>query len=149
MVRFEYKKPREYYKKLVNAFGSPTGTGQSFASWENIRGYECIYIMDENIKHTYPKLHYDYVYSSKKMDKKISDEKKCQLVKVSGSIIIDGLKNEVTARCGGLTANDVTLNFVDDVIHNKTNATKEEYAKRINNSIIPNKKKYYAHNKIN
>lgn len=148
MVEFKHNKPKKYYKKLVNVLGKPTGKGLHFASWENIRGYECVYIMDENIKHEYPKLHYDYVYSSKKMDKKITNDKKCALMKVSGSIIIDGLKNEVTARCGGLTANDVTLNFVDDVIHNKTKPTKEEYATRINNSIIPNKRKYYLHNKI-
>ena len=50
---------------------------------------------------------------------------------VTGSIIIDGLKGEATARCGDLVANDVTLNFVLDAIDGKTEPTKEEYAKRI------------------
>ena len=46
-------------------------------------------------------------------------------------IIVDGLKGEVTARCGDLIANDVTLNFVVDSINGNTIPSKEEYAKRI------------------
>ncbi len=50
---------------------------------------------------------------------------------VTGSIIIDGLKGEVTARFGDLVANDVTLNFVIDCINGNAIPSKEEYAKRI------------------
>ena len=50
---------------------------------------------------------------------------------MTGSIIIDGLKGTVTARCGDLVANDKTINFVLDVVKGNTEATKEEYAKRI------------------
>ena len=48
-----------------------------------------------------------------------------------GSIIVDGLKGEVTARCGDLVANDVTLNFVLDSIDGKIKPSKETYAKGI------------------
>ena len=50
---------------------------------------------------------------------------------VTGSIIVDGLKGEVTARCGDTVANDVTLNFVLDCINGNAIPSKEEYAKRI------------------
>ena len=50
---------------------------------------------------------------------------------VTGSIIVDGLKGEVTARCGDTVANDVTLNFVLDCINGKTEPSKEEYGNRI------------------
>ena len=51
--------------------------------------------------------------------------------KVTGSIIIDGLKGTVTARCGDLVANDVTINFVLDVVAGKTEPSRDEYKKRI------------------
>ena len=50
---------------------------------------------------------------------------------VTGSIIVDGLKGEVTARCGDTVANDVTLNFVLDCINGKAEPSKEEYGNRI------------------
>ena len=50
---------------------------------------------------------------------------------MTGSIIVDGLKGEVTARCGDLVANDITLQFVLDSINGKIEPTKDEYAKRI------------------
>jgi hypothetical protein len=51
--------------------------------------------------------------------------------KVTGSIIIDGLKGTVTARCGDLVANDVTIKFVLDVVAGDIKPDKEIYAKRI------------------
>ena len=54
-----------------------------------------------------------------------------ELAKCSGSILIDHLKNEVGARCGSLTANAVTLNFVLDVVAGRTEPTKDEYEGRI------------------
>ena len=38
------------------------------------------------------------------------------MVNSSESILLDFLKNEVGARCGSLTANAVTLNYVLDVV---------------------------------
>ena len=54
-----------------------------------------------------------------------------QFAGVTGSIIIDGLKGTITARCGDLVANDITINFVLDVVAGKIKPDKEEYAKRI------------------
>ena len=60
-----------------------------------------------------------------------------KLAGVSGSIIIDGLQGEATARCGGLIKNAVTLGFIEDAVAGKTSATKKEYEKRIINNETP------------
>jgi hypothetical protein len=49
----------------------------------------------------------------------------------SESILLDLLKNEVTARCATLSANAVTLNYVMDVVSGRVKGSKEEYEKRI------------------
>ncbi len=57
----------------------------------------------------------------------------------SGSIINDGLKGEVTARCGTLYANAVTLGFVEDLAKGKIapEAVHETYAEYILNGKLP------------
>ena len=59
----------------------------------------------------------------------------------SGSIIYDGLKMEVTARCGSLYANAATLGFVKDLVDGKIKVNKEqakkEYAARIKSKPLP------------
>jgi hypothetical protein len=49
----------------------------------------------------------------------------------SESILLDLLKNEVTARCATLSANAVTLNYVLDVVSGRVQGSKEEYERRI------------------
>jgi hypothetical protein len=53
------------------------------------------------------------------------------LAESSESILLDLLKNEVTARCATLSANAVTLNYVMDVVSGRVKGSKEEYEKRI------------------
>ena len=47
------------------------------------------------------------------------------------NILIDYLKGEVGARCGSITANATTLNYVMDVVAERVKPSKEEYEKRI------------------
>ena len=60
---------------------------------------------------------------------------------VTGSIIYDGLKKEVTARCGDLYANAATLGFVKDMVDGKVSTdfeeAKKEYANRIQKAPLP------------
>ena len=55
------------------------------------------------------------------------------------NIIVDGLKGEVTARCGMLIKNAVTFGFVKDIISGtiKESGAKKEYKDRILNNKTP------------
>jgi hypothetical protein len=104
-----------------------------------VRKIDKLYVLDEHIEHSFPADHIDYVYSTLKIPQIQAKDGKSTIdpdlvgkfAGVTGSIIVDGLKGEVTARCGDTVANDVTLNFVLDAINGKVEATKEEYGKRI------------------
>ena len=145
------KKSQDYASKLIEKYGEPDVKGGEMLLWEKLKlvdeeNYEYkvkkidkVYILDESIKHSFPADHIDYCYSVLKI-KEIQAKDGASTIKpelvgkfagVTGSIIVDGLKGEVTARCGDLIANDVTLNFVVDSINGNTIPSKEEYAKRI------------------
>lgn len=141
MAWFKHKQPREYIKKLTKVLGQPTGKGKTFVVWENPpKPYTLIKVVDEYVKHDFPALHHDFVYSYVKMSG-ITPEIACRVMKVSGSILIDLLNKEVAGRCANTCANASTLSFVDDVIKGKVQARKSVYAKYIKEGIMSRKYK--------
>ena len=152
-IQFKYKAPREYAQKLITTLGAPTCVSEQHPAilmWlKPPSPYIEIKLIDEYIPHSFPKPHHDFVYSKISLKKygKITPKIACALLKVTGSIIIDLLKQEVTARCGGRLANDVTLSFVCDVLQKKAQPTKKEYAHRILNGIVT-RRQFNLHKKI-
>ena len=148
---WENKKAQEYASLMIEKYGEPDAKGKKIVSWNNVtlideekykykvRKLDKLYVLDEHIEHSFPADHIDYVYSTiaipeiqaKDGKSTINPELVGKFAGVTGSIIIDGLKGEATARCGDTVANDITLNFVLDPIQGKVEPTKEEYGKRI------------------
>ena len=145
------KKAQDYASQLIDKYGEPKVKGDKMLLWEDVtlideekyqykvKKVDKMYIIDESIPHSFPADHIDYCYSTLKIPQiqakdgasTIEPELVGKFAGVTGSIIVDGLKGEVTARCGDLVANDVTLNFVLDSIKGSVETTKDEYAKRI------------------
>jgi hypothetical protein len=148
---WENKKAQEYASVLIDKYGEPKVKGSKMLLWEDVtlidekkyqytvKKVDKLYIIDEHIEHSFPAPHIDYCYSTLKIPQiqakngksTIDPELVGKFAGVTGSIIIDGLKGEATARCGDTVANDITLQFVLDSINGKIEPTKEEYAKRI------------------
>ena len=149
---FKNKDADKYLTELTELLGKPTYTSDKEHGWYDvtlpkiygkykmlITKVDKVYIVDESVKHSFPADHRDFVYTTYSLPEWQQDKGKhiidTELFKkfagVTGSIIIDGLKGEATARCGDTVANDVTLNFVLDCINGNAIPSKEEYAKRI------------------
>jgi hypothetical protein len=73
-------------------------------------------LRDENIKHCVPSNHIDYLYTT--INVFIPSNKVEYVQSISGSVILDLLKNTVSARCAGVGANYATLRTVIDVLNN-------------------------------
>jgi len=75
------------------------------------------------------------------MEIKVPSDMLDTLGHVTGSIVYDGLKETVTARCGSLEANALTLQFVKDLvdgkIENNNDVAKKTYADRIRKGPLP------------
>jgi len=149
---FKNKGADKYLKELMGVLGKSTYKSDKEYGWYNptlpkqygkykmlTTKVDKVFIIDEAIPHSFPADHIDFCYTTytvpewKPKDGKhtIDVELFKQFAGVTGSIIIDGLKGTITARCGDLVANDITINFVLDVVAGKIKPDKEEYAKRI------------------
>jgi len=107
---WHHKGPREYYSKCVEMFGQPTAISNKrhgFALWKTRGLFNEHILRDEDVKHCVPRNHHDYFYSSIKFF--IPKNKVFDVLKITGSINYDGLKKQLTARCGGIGANYATL----------------------------------------
>ena len=149
---FKNKDADKYLDELMSILKEPTYKSDKEYGWYNpilpkqygkytmlVRKVDKVYIVDESVQHSFPKKHRDFVYTTYSVPKwkpkngkhTIDTNLFKQFAGVTGSIIIDGLKGTITARCGDLVANDITINFVLDVVDGKVKPNKEEYAKRI------------------
>jgi hypothetical protein len=121
--------PVELVKSLTKKLGTPAELTANRAVWYDKDGFKRIEVKDEYILHCCPAPHYDYVYST--IDLHVPKRFVRVLAESSESILLDLLKNEVTARCATLSANAVTLNYVLDVVSERVKGSKEEYESRI------------------
>ena len=149
---FQNQDADKYLTELTELLGEPTYQSDKEHGWYDVTLPETygkykmlttkvnkVYIVDESVKHSFPADHRDYAYTTYSVPEWQQDKGKHnidtelfkQFAGVTGSIIIDGLKGTVTARCGDLVANDITINFVLDVVRGKVEPKKDEYAKRI------------------
>ena len=129
LEQWKNEEPRDYATDLTKKLGKPDELTEKRAVWYNKDGFKSIEIKDEYIMHCCPGPHYDYVYST--IDLKVPPQYLKVLAESSESIIVDLLKNEVSARCASLSPNAVTLNYVLDVVSGRVKGSKEEYERRI------------------
>jgi hypothetical protein len=129
LAQWNNDEPREFVKQLTKKLGAPTELTAERAVWYDRDGFKRIEVIDEYVLHCCPAPHYDFVYST--IDLHVPKKYVRVLAESSESILLDLLKNEVTARCATLSANAVTLNYVMDVVSGRVKGSKEEYEKRI------------------
>tara|TARA_R110000851_G_scaffold76568_1_gene168490 strand:- start:1013 stop:1501 length:489 start_codon:yes stop_codon:yes gene_type:complete len=135
---WEHEDAKAYAKELIEKYGAPKVMTDNMVLWKGgISKFKKVYVLDESIPHDSPKPHHDYVYSTMEID--IPQELMEAVAKASESIIVDQLKNEVTARCGDIIANAITLGFVQKLVNNeiKPEDAEEEYKKHILEGMIP------------
>lgn len=121
--------PAEFARGLMKKFGAPAESTPERMIWYDRDGFKRIEVQDEYILHCCPAPHYDFVYST--IDLHVPKKFVRVMADSSESILLDLLKNEVTARCATLSANAVTLNYVLDVVSERVKGSKEEYERRI------------------
>ena len=141
---WEHEDAKGYAEKLIDEYGQPDEVTETMLKWNKLgsfgEGERETFVKDESIPHSFPKPHRDYVYTV--MNIKVPSNMLDNLGFVTGSIIYDGLKEEVTARCGNLYANAATLGFVKDMVDGKVTTTdkekaKQEYADRVGGDPLP------------
>jgi hypothetical protein len=80
-------------------------------------GMDSITVKDEAVAHRCPAKHHDFVYST--LHVHLPPARVFDVLRLSGSVGYDGLKQELTARCGSLEANLATLALATDIATNQ------------------------------
>ncbi len=136
---FDHDDAAQYGKVLLKNFGEPDEFSRSYMVWYDIMSFKLVCLKDESVPHNFPEAHRDFVYGVIDID--VPPEWHSVFAEVTGSIIIDGLKGEVWARCGSLGANAVTLKYVEDAVAGEVtqdpDVAKEEYGRRIREMETP------------
>lgn len=154
---WHHSRPKKYFPRCIELFGNPTfaaNVRHGYALWKTKGLFTQHLLIDEDVKHCVPRPHHDYFYSSVKYF--IPKNKVCDVLKISGSLNYDGLKKELTARCGGIGANYATIYLGMLVASGKMSIdkvkSKDMYARMIRGEIIPHKemaKKMMALKRLN
>ena len=129
LAQWRNEEPVALVKSLTKKLGQPDELTENRAVWYDKDGFKRIEVLDEYALHCCPEPHYDFVYST--VDLHVPKKFVRVLAESSESILLDLLKNEVSARCATLSANAVTLNYVLDVVSERVEGGKDEYEKRI------------------
>jgi hypothetical protein len=129
LLSWHNDEPVAFAKSLTKKLGQPDELTDNRAVWYNKDGFKRIEVKDEYVLHCCPAPHYDFVYST--IDLHVPKRFVRVLAESSESILLDLLKNEVSARCASLSANAVTLNYVMDVVSGRVEGSKMEYESRI------------------
>jgi hypothetical protein len=109
-VNFRNHSPADRMQDIVDEFGTPNiffNEPGGFAIWQKPDYFEKIMLKDESIAHSKPKPHCDFLYTT--INVYIPEEKICQVMMISESIMYDRLKRELTTRCHFMGANIATL----------------------------------------
>lgn len=137
---WQHEDAKAYAKELTEKYGDPDAVTDNMVLWEDnrISKFKKVYVLDESIAHDSPSPHRDFVYSRMEID--VPEDLMEAIAKASESIIVDQLKNEVTARCGDIIANAITLGFVQKLVDGKIKPedSEEEYKKHILEGMVPN-----------
>ena len=128
-LKWEYADPTNYYDFLLQNYGHPdvlAPQSGGIAIWNKsiqniddpVFNHKNIFskfeLRDELVEHRCPAQHTDFLYSYLKIP--ILPEQLEKVIKLSGSVNYDPLKNELFARCGSLEANIMTLFLVTNII---------------------------------
>ena len=129
----------KYARELISKYGQPDGVTESMVIWHDgrISKFDNVYVKDEYVYHESPSPHYDYAYSTLTIH--VPEDLMGAVAEASESIIIDQLKDTVTARCADIYANAITLGFVQKLALGEIPAerSKEVYEYHIKNNILP------------
>ena len=142
--KWKHKLPKEYFSRCIALFGEPVfvaNVRHGYALWKTKGLFTQHLLVDEDVKHCVPRPHHDYFYSSVKFF--VPEDKVCDVLKISGSLMYDGLKKELTARCGGIGANYATI-YLGMLVANgsltiKNVKSDDMYPKMIRGEIMPHK----------
>lgn len=114
------EEPAGVARELIERYGEPEEITANRLIWHNNGQWKRTEIVNEQVSHNFPKPHNDFLYQT--VEFPVPEEKAGEIIQMSGSLLIDRVKGEVTARCDSEKANMLSLNLMNQIIDGRKNA---------------------------
>jgi hypothetical protein len=112
--------PAQKARELIQEYGQPNEVTERRLIWHNNGVWKRTEIVNEEVAHNFPQPHQDFLYQT--INYNVPEEKAGEIIQMSGSLIIDRVKGELTARCDSEEANLLAINLAHQIVEEKKNA---------------------------
>lgn len=113
-------KPQETARKLIAKYGMPHEATAMRLIWHNNGPWKMTELVNEEIPHSFPKMHADMLLQV--IDYRVPPADFDKLAEYDGSVIAERTKGEIGARCDLEEANFLALNLAHDIVTGKKSA---------------------------
>jgi hypothetical protein len=110
-------KPLETALKMIETYVYPNEATLTALTWKKNGQWKRSTIYKEPVLHQFPLPHAAYIENT--IDYKVPEDKMNDLAKFNGSLVIDHMKGEVSARSRHESLNRLTLNVMHDIVIGK------------------------------
>lgn len=112
------KEPRESAGRLVETYGDPDEATSSVLTWHaKAKPWKRTVLSRQQATHDFPSTHQDFVQQT--IDFRVPVDKVADLAAYDRSVIVDGTRGELSARCGGTSLNFLAINLAVDLIEGR------------------------------
>lgn len=101
-------------QKMIEKYGEPDEVTHQRVVWHDNGPWKRTEVINEEIPHNFPMPHKDMLYQTIKYETPV--EKADDLLEMTGSLIIDRVKGELTARCDAEEANFLSINLAHQIV---------------------------------
>ncbi len=105
---------------MLQSYGPPDEITQERLIWHDNGPWVRTEVVNEEIPHNFPMPHKDMLYQSVYYD--VPQEKVAELAEFTGSVLVDRVKGELTARCDKEEPNFLSINLSHRIIEGEINA---------------------------
>lgn len=124
-------------QKVIETYGEPDEVTDRRLVWHDNAPWKRTEVINEEIEHNFPMPHHDMVYQT--VDYDVPVEKASELLEMTGSLIIDRVKGELTARCDKEEANFLSINLAHQIVEGEITSEegREKYAQAMKDKKHP------------
>lgn len=107
-------------EEMLQSYGPPDEVTQERLIWHENGPWVRTEVVNEEIPHNFPAPHMDMLYQSVYYE--VPQEKVAELAEFSGSVLVDRVKGELTARCDEEEPNFLSINLAHRIVEGEINA---------------------------
>lgn len=104
-------------QRTLSQYGRPDETTEQRLIWHDNGPWKRTEVVNQEIPHNFPMPHHDMLYQT--INYQVPADKTDELAHFTGSVIVDQVRGELTARCDKEAANFLSLNLSNRIVQDE------------------------------